>query len=192
MGRWPIPEVRGGGGDVPGQFGGLDANRGRGGGASGYLVAWKNGASDEYTVWNTDTEGNYVGSAIEHGRATTGLISGDQDSNRTSIRDGTEIGPTTTTIEAFGLTGAWMRARGQVEDSARERSGPSLKFEGAAVGVGTVRRLDADRGRGGGERVPGGVEERQHQMSTRCGTPIPKAITWGARHRGSLGLRLRT
>ena len=33
--------------------------------ASGYLVAWKNGAADEYTVWNTDTEGNYVGAPSE-------------------------------------------------------------------------------------------------------------------------------
>jgi hypothetical protein len=53
---------------VPGQFGGwtpIGAEEV----ASGYLVAWKNGASDEYTVWNTDAQGNHLGDAI-------GVVSG--------------------------------------------------------------------------------------------------------------------
>jgi Tryptophan-rich Synechocystis species C-terminal domain len=28
--------------------------------ASGYEIAWKNGSADQYTVWNTDSSGNYV------------------------------------------------------------------------------------------------------------------------------------
>jgi hypothetical protein len=31
---------------------------------TGYLVAWKNGAADEYTVWDTDLDGNYLWSPI--------------------------------------------------------------------------------------------------------------------------------
>ena len=30
----------------------------------GYEVAWKNGATGQYTVWDTDANGNYVGAPI--------------------------------------------------------------------------------------------------------------------------------
>jgi serralysin len=35
----------------------------------GYEVAWKNGSADQYTVWNTDSSGNYSSNAI-------GVVSG--------------------------------------------------------------------------------------------------------------------
>src|SRR5260370_41141095 len=53
---------------VAGQFGGwtpIGAEKT----ASGYEVAWKNGPADQYTVWNLDANGNYIGSA-------TGVVSG--------------------------------------------------------------------------------------------------------------------
>ena len=39
--------------------------------ASGYEVAWKVTGADQYTVWNTDSSGNYVArsSALCRGRA---------------------------------------------------------------------------------------------------------------------------
>src|SRR5262249_11559451 len=37
--------------------------------ASGYEVAWKNGSVDQYTVWNTDRSGNFIGNAV-------GVVSG--------------------------------------------------------------------------------------------------------------------
>ena len=48
---------------APGQFGdwtpiGAEAAQ------TGYVVAWKSGAADAYTVWNTDAGGNYLWSAI--------------------------------------------------------------------------------------------------------------------------------
>ena len=46
--------------------------------ASGYDVAWKLTGANEYTVWNTDSNGNYVSSAI-------GVVSG-----------------TSTALESFG------------------------------------------------------------------------------------------
>ena len=69
--------------------------------ANGYEVAWSVPGANEYTVWNTDTNGNYTSSA-------TGVVSGQsfaledlepafgEDLNR----DGT-IGPTTTTMPAM-------------------------------------------------------------------------------------------
>ena len=54
--------------------------------ASGYQVAWKNGAADQYLVWNTDSSGNWL--------SQTGVMSGSEPgvakrskppSSRTSI-----------------------------------------------------------------------------------------------------------
>src|SRR6202022_3128906 len=33
--------------------------------ATGYEVAWRSGNTDNYTVWNTDTNGNYVSNAVQ-------------------------------------------------------------------------------------------------------------------------------
>ena len=41
---------------------------------TGYLVAWKNGAADEYTVWNTDGNGNYLWDPIGTVRGTDGEL----------------------------------------------------------------------------------------------------------------------
>jgi hypothetical protein len=32
--------------------------------ATGYEVAWKNGNADQYTIWNTDSGGNYLSKTI--------------------------------------------------------------------------------------------------------------------------------
>jgi serralysin len=32
--------------------------------ASGYEVAWKNGGADQYSVWNTDSSGNYISNIV--------------------------------------------------------------------------------------------------------------------------------
>ena len=46
----------------------LDADRRRAT-ATGYEVAWKVTGADQYTVWNTDSSGNYISNAI-------GVVSG--------------------------------------------------------------------------------------------------------------------
>ena len=53
---------------VAGQFGGW-APIGAEQTATGYEVAWKVPGADQYTVWNTDSSGNYVSNAI-------GVVSG--------------------------------------------------------------------------------------------------------------------
>ncbi len=58
------PELKYGGAVVvAGQFGGWTPI-GAEVTASGYEIAWKMSGVDEYTVWNTDGNGNYVGNAI--------------------------------------------------------------------------------------------------------------------------------
>jgi serralysin len=100
--------------------------------AGGYVVAWKNGASDEYTVWNTDTNGSYLWNAI-------GAVSGSdygleslEPMFQQDLNSDGQIGPTTTTIEAFGSTRLDQVANEFfLHDSGG--NGPSLKFQGAAV-----------------------------------------------------------
>ena len=58
------PELKyGGGAVVAGQFGGWTAI-GAEQTASGYDVAWKIPGADQYTVWSTDSNGNYLSNLI--------------------------------------------------------------------------------------------------------------------------------
>jgi serralysin len=107
--------------------------------ATGYLVAWKNGGADEYTVWNTDANANFLWDATGTvtGASPT-LISYEpifrQDLNRDG-RIGVDITPSETTIEAFGSTRLVLDANAfLLHDGAG--GGPSLKFQGAAVAPG--------------------------------------------------------
>ena len=52
---------------VAGQFGAADAPIGAEQTASGYEVAWKITGADQYTVWNTDSNGNYVSNIVGAG-----------------------------------------------------------------------------------------------------------------------------
>ena len=58
-----VPQPLYGGAQVqPGQFGAwmpIDSVPT----AGGYKIAWKHGAADEYVVWNTDTNGNWLSQA---------------------------------------------------------------------------------------------------------------------------------
>ena len=117
---------------VEGQFGAWTAI-GAEQAAGGYQVAWKNGAADQYVVWNLDGNGNYTG-----GNAT-GLVAGSDLGLQTlelafqqDLNGNSTIGPTTTTIEAFGAT--HLDEVGNqffLRDSGG--AGPSLKYQGTAL-----------------------------------------------------------
>ena len=56
------------------QFGGHWAPIGAEQTASGYEVAWKVTGADQYTVWNTDSSGNYVSSALDVASGTSAAL----------------------------------------------------------------------------------------------------------------------
>ena len=103
---------------------------------SGYQVAWKNGAADQYIVWNLDSNGNYASNA-------TGPVSGSdpelqnlekvfqQDLNA----DGTTGPKSVTPIETSGAT-RLDRVANQFFLHDSGGIGPSLKYQGNAVTVG--------------------------------------------------------
>ena len=105
--------------------------------ASGYQVVFKNGAADQYTVWNLDGNGNYVSSA-------TGVLPGSdmalqflENTFHQDLNGNGQVGPVTTTIESFGVTHLdhvgdqfFLRDAGG--------AGPSLKYQGAVLVDGQV------------------------------------------------------
>ena len=98
--------------------------------ASGYEVAWHLTGADQYTVWNTDSSGNYISS--------TGVVSGlssvlqvaesilHQDLNG----DGT-TGLHTTVIEGQGSTSLVQVANNYFLFPVGGSSGPELSYNGA-------------------------------------------------------------
>jgi len=91
----------GGSNIVPNQFGAwtpIGAEQTAGG---GYQIAWKFGSADQYTIWTTDSSGNYItNSAVVTGSQVSALEFGfSQDLNA----DGA-IGPVVSVIEASGQT----------------------------------------------------------------------------------------
>jgi serralysin len=98
---------------------------------TGYLVAWRNGTADEYTVWNTDGSGNYLWDPIGTVAGSSAVLESyepvfQQDLNR----DG-QIGAQAT-IESFGATRLVQVADAFLRhDSAG--NGPSLKQQDVAV-----------------------------------------------------------
>ena len=72
--------------------------------ATGYQIAWKLTGQDQYTVWNTDKNGNYVSHAIGVvSGASSALASFEANLHQDLNGDGT-VGPITKTIESAGST----------------------------------------------------------------------------------------
>ena len=105
--------------------------------ASGYDVAWKNTGTGQYTVWSTDSNGNYKGNLT--GGAVSGTSSAleslepvfHQDLNRDGV-----IGLTTKkVIQTDGSTSLTEVANQYYLDGSNG-SGPALKYKGANVTAG--------------------------------------------------------
>jgi hypothetical protein len=76
--------------------------------ATGYEVAWKMIGADEYTIWNTDSSGNYVSSAFDVASGTSAALESFETSFHQDLNGDGVIGPppaaSTTVIEASGST----------------------------------------------------------------------------------------
>ena len=102
--------------------------------AGGYQAAFKNGAADQYVVWNLDGNGNYLGNATA---VVAGSDSGFQALETVFQQDlngNGRIGlvTTTTTIEAFGAT-SLVQVGSQYFMRESGGAGPSIKYQGAAL-----------------------------------------------------------
>jgi hypothetical protein len=103
---------------------------------TGYEVAWKITGANQYTVWNTDSNGNYVSQAIGTVSGTDlGLESLENSFHQDLNGDGV-IGPPATVIESFGSTSLVQVGNNYYFDSISTGTGPELKLYGAAVVTG--------------------------------------------------------
>jgi aryl-phospho-beta-D-glucosidase BglC (GH1 family)/20S proteasome alpha/beta subunit len=129
------PELTSGGAAVvAGQFGawtpiGVEQT------ATGFEVAWKATGADQYSVWNTDSSGNYLGSTAVLSGASATLGSYETSFHQDLNGDGT-IGPPITVIEASGSTSLVEVSNHFYLNSISSGSGPELTSGGAAVVAG--------------------------------------------------------
>jgi len=106
----------------------------------GYDVVWKNSANAHYSVWSTDSTGNFIttlGSASEMLGTDTALKGLEPTLQQDLNGDGTIGSPVVSiagvTIEAFGSTAAALSGGYYYLDDISTGSGPTLKYAGAAV-----------------------------------------------------------
>jgi serralysin len=107
--------------------------------STGFEIAWKFTGSDQYTIWNTDSSGNYVSSPI-------GVVSGassaltslepsfHQDLNGDGVigvPGGAAVRTGGTVIEAIGSTSLVQVGSNYFLDSISSGTGPELKLNGA-------------------------------------------------------------
>jgi serralysin len=114
--------------------------------ASGYQVAIKVMGADQYTVWNTDINGNFVsngtGGVVVSGSSsvlTTLESSFHQDLNGDGVIGGAL--PAVTVIESFGATSLVQADNSYYFYPVGGSSGPQFKYGGTPVGVGQYASL---------------------------------------------------
>src|SRR6266478_5132325 len=105
--------------------------------AGGYEVALKNSGTNQFSIWNTDSSGNFQSFAVYSGTSTaleTLETSFHQDLNGDGV-----IGipaASSTVIEALGSTSLVQVGNNYFLDSISSGTGPSLKYAGAAIVTG--------------------------------------------------------
>ena len=132
--------------------------------ASGYEVAWKlDGAAPQYTVWYTDSGGNYLSSPIGVVAGNSALLKALEPSFQQDLNVDGVTGLTTTPIEALGSTKLVQGDSNYFLFPVGGSSGPALKYQRSARRGGADLRLDADRRGADGERVRDCVEARRRR-----------------------------
>jgi hypothetical protein len=107
--------------------------------ASGYEVAWKMAGADQYAVWLTDSNGNYVSNTLSNVSGTTAALESVETGFHQDLNGDGVIGPPSapaqTVIESAGATSLVEVGNNfYLYDSSG--AGPSLKYQGAAVVAG--------------------------------------------------------
>ena len=104
--------------------------------ATGYEVAWKAGA-DLYTIWNLDSNGNYITNSVMPTSGTSLAIETIETSFHQDLNGDGVIGvPATTVIESFGSTELVQVGSNYYLDSISTGLGPELKYNGSPVVTG--------------------------------------------------------
>jgi 20S proteasome alpha/beta subunit len=122
--------------------------------ANGYEVAWKAGSADQYTVWNLDSNGNFLSDTIGVVSGTSYALESLEQSFQQDLNGDNQIGPPTTLIESFGATSLLQAAGTYVMYPVGGSSGPQVRIGGAPVMIGSLGPWLAI----GAEKTAGGYE----------------------------------
>jgi Tryptophan-rich Synechocystis species C-terminal domain len=108
--------------------------------SGGYEVAWRNTATGQFTVWNTDANGNYVSSPIGAVSRDSYALEALEPSFQQDLNGDGTIGPTKTVIDTLdGTTLAQLGAvSGEYALENSGGSGPTLSNNGSPVTSGAM------------------------------------------------------
>ena len=156
---------------------GLDADR-RGADVNGYEVAWKVAGADQYTVWNTDSNGNYISNPIGIVSGTSTTLESLETSFHQDLNGDGVIGiPATTVIEAFGSTSLVEVGNNYYLNSISSGIGPELKYGGAPFAAGQFGAWTPIGAEQTATRIRGRLEGHGRRSVFGRGLPTATATT---------------
>ena len=151
------PELKYGGAVVTaGEFAGwtlIGAEQVTGG---GYDVALKNAGTGQYSVWSTDSNGNYLSNLITQVAGNSIALESLETTFQQDLNGDGTIGLVGTAIEAHGSTSLLQVGHDYDLENISSGTGPELKYGGAAVTVGEFAGwtlIGAEQVTGGGYDV---------------------------------------
>jgi hypothetical protein len=100
--------------------------------ANGYEVAWKMPGADQYSVWVTDNNGNYLSNTLTNVSGTSAALESVETSFQQDLNGDGSIGPapsSPTVIESFGST-SLTEIGSHFYLYGSGGTGPSLKYQG--------------------------------------------------------------
>ncbi|MFO1082217.1 MAG: hypothetical protein U1E23_16490 [Reyranellaceae bacterium] len=100
---------------------------------TGYVVAWRNGTLDQYTVWDTDDSGAYLSSRLGTVAGTNTAFERLEPLFQQDLNGDGTIGAPILVIESNGLTKLLQVGTDYVLGSA---AGPVVKYQGTAIVAG--------------------------------------------------------
>jgi serralysin len=135
------PELKiSGAGVVAGQYGAVWVPIGAAQTATGYDVAWKDTATNQYTVWSTDSSGNYIANIIGVVLGNNAALASIETTFQQDLNGDGIIGAPgnlpQTVIESFGATKLVEIGSNYFLESNSTGIGPELRVSGAPVVAG--------------------------------------------------------
>jgi len=106
--------------------------------SGGYEVAFKIASTGQYTVWSTDSNGNYTGSLIGTVSGSTAALEALETSFHQDLNGDGVIGIPTTVIEASGATSLVAVGNNFFLDNISSGTGPELTFGGSPITAGQL------------------------------------------------------
>lgn len=100
--------------------------------ATGYEIAWKYAAGDQFSIWNTDASGNFQSYAV-YSSSSSALQSLETSFHQDLNGDGVIGIPGQTVLESSGTTALVQSGANYFFNPVVGGSGPELKFQGANV-----------------------------------------------------------